>query len=96
MVVLPDVRADEARDLGAADGHVEVVDGGEAAEVDAEVRDLEDRRLVDIALRNDVHGGDGDHLGVGMPLLVIHLPRLPSCRCPRTGRPRSSPWRKGG
>ena len=59
------VGTDEARDLGAAEGEVEVLHGLQAAEGDAEVDALEDRGLVHVALRHIIGGlhrydrGDG-------------------------------------
>ena len=54
------VGADEAGDLRAAQGNVEVVHGLEAAEGDAQVDALEDGRLVGVALGQVVDAGDGD------------------------------------
>ncbi len=48
------VRADDAGNLGRAHCDVEVVDCREAAEVDAEVLDLEDERLSEVALGDQV------------------------------------------
>ena len=56
------VGADEAGNLGAANGHVEVLDGGQAAEVDAQMLALQDGALVNVPLRDLVGAGDGDQL----------------------------------
>ena len=65
------VGADEAGDLGAADGHIELVDGGEAAEVDAQVAALQDGAFVHVPFRDDVGGGDRHQLG-GFPFRHDH------------------------
>ena len=58
------VRADEAGDLGAADGHIEVVDRFQTAERDAEVDALEHGGLVRVALGEQRRfTGDGNELG---------------------------------
>ena len=48
------VGADQARDLGPAHGDVEVVDGSEASEVDAQVLGLQHRDGAEVALGNEV------------------------------------------
>ena len=59
------VGADEACDLGAAEGEVEVLNSFQAAEGDAQIDALEDGRLVHVALRHIIGGlyrndrGDG-------------------------------------
>ena len=58
------VRADEAGDLGATDGHIEVVDRFQTAERDAEVDALEHGGLVRVALGEQRRfTGDGNELG---------------------------------
>ena len=57
------VRADEAGDLGAADGHIEVVDRFQTAERDAEVDALEHGGLVRVAL------GEQQMLAMGRALM---------------------------
>ena len=89
------VGTDETGDLGLAHREVEVVDGLESAELDAQVTALEDGALVDVALGDDGVRGQGHHLGVlatlGRVALggghVTHRPRRPS----RMQAPRSSP-----
>ena len=68
------VGADEAGDLSAAYGQVEVVHRPQAAEVDAQVAALQDGGLVDVPLGDDGVAGDGDHFGGLAPLLrAAHL-----------------------
>ena len=69
------VGADEARDLRAADGHVEVVHRREAPEVDPQVAALQNRALVNIPLGDDVGAGNRHQLGLGIAAvgLLAHL-----------------------
>ena len=65
------VRADEAGDLGAADGHIEVVDRFQTAERDAEVDALEHRGFARVALGQQRRfTRNGDELGF---LLLRHI-----------------------
>ena len=57
------VGADEARDLGAAEGEVKVLHGLQAAEGDAQIDALEDGRLVHVALRHVIGSLDRDDRG---------------------------------
>ena len=52
------VGADEARDLVAADHQVEAVHGGQTAEVDAQLTDVEDGLLVLVAVGQKAAGRD--------------------------------------
>ena len=52
------VGADEARDLVAADHQVEAVYGGQTAEVDAQLTDVEDGLLVLVAVGQKAAGRD--------------------------------------
>ena len=70
------VGADEARDLGAADGHVEVVHCLEAAEGNAQVDALEDRGLVGVALGDIAGARDGDE-GISLELALKLGLRVP-------------------
>ena len=87
------VGADKAGNLCAADGEVELIDSGQAAEVDAQVLALQNGELVHIPLRNDGVAGDGDHLA--FLKFLSHSERLLSrCRGPISsgaGR-RKTPW----
>ena len=56
------VGADEAGDLGAADGHVEVLHRRQAAEVDAQVAALQNGALIDVPLRDLIGTGYRDQL----------------------------------
>ena len=56
------VWADEAGDLGAADGHVEVLYRRQAAEVDAQVAALQNGAFIDVPLRDLVGAGYRDQL----------------------------------
>ena len=67
------VGADETGDLGAAHGEVEVVDGGEAAEVDAQMAAFQNGRFVHVALRHDGMAGDGDHFGLFSAFQSAHF-----------------------
>ena len=58
------VGADEAGDLGGTYGDVELVDGGEAAEVDAQVLALQHRHLAQVPFGNDGVAGHRHHLGL--------------------------------
>ena len=51
------VGADETGNLGAADGHVEVLHGGQAAKVDAQVAALQNGAFINITLGNLVGAG---------------------------------------
>ena len=57
------VGADQARDLRAADGHIKLVDGGESAEINAQVAALQNGGLIHVPLRDAVGGGHGNQLG---------------------------------
>ena len=74
MVLPAPLGADQAGDLGAADGHVELVDGGEAAEVDAQVLGLQDGALVHVPLWNLVDAGHRNQLGLGSLYAAHCLP----------------------
>ena len=72
------VGADEAGDLGLADGEVEVLHGLQAAELHAQVAGFQHGALVHIPLRDDGMAGDGHHSGVGLPLLLLGHAASPS------------------
>ena len=69
------VGADEAGDLCTADGHVEVVDGGEAAKVNAQMAGLQDGGFIHIPLGDLVGAWHGHQLG-GLSLGFTHGPCL--------------------
>ena len=56
------VGTDEAGDLRPPDGDLKFVDGGEAAEVDAQVVGLQHRGLVQVPLRDEALGTQGVQL----------------------------------
>ena len=64
------VRADEAADLGAADGEVEVVDGGQPAEFDAQPDRLHDGGIGLVALGEDL-----------FPAVVVVIGQLVIAHC---------------
>ena len=70
------VRADQAGDLCAADGEVEVADGGQAAKINAEMARFQDRRHSNVALRNDIGRRDFDELCF-RSFRFVHFPSLP-------------------
>ena len=63
------VGADEAGNLGGADGDVEAVNSSQTAEVDTKVSDIQNRKLAHILLTQQVHSGNPDHF-TG---IIIHL-----------------------
>ena len=68
------VGADQAGDLGGADGNVEAVHSRQAAKVDAQVPHVQNGLLALILLTDEGHGGNfQDFLGI-----VIHLSQPPS------------------
>ena len=85
------VGTDQAGDLSAADGHVELVDGGEAAEVDAQVLGLQDGALVHIPLWNLVDAGHRDQLGLGS-LYAAHCLLPPPFTAAAWGASARSRW----
>ena len=84
------VGADQAGDLRLADDQVEILNGLQAAEFDAQVARLQNGGAVVVALGNDALAGRGHHLGVQKPLLVLglrHSAAPPFCAC-AAGPPR--------
>ena len=72
------VGADEAGDLGLADGEVEVLHGLEAAELDAQMPRFQHGQLVHIALGHDAVAGEGHHFGGRSALRHAASPPFPS------------------
>ena len=72
------VGTDEARDLGAADGQIEVLHGLEAAEGDAQIDALQNGALVNVPVRDHVGRGDRNQFGFGSH--VRQPPFLRACR----------------
>ena len=72
------VGADEAGDLGAADGQVELVHRPQAAEVHSQVAALQNGGLVQVPLGDNGGGGQGDHPAPPVGLLLTHCLLPPS------------------
>ena len=66
------VRADEAGDFRSADDEVEVLDGVQAAEVDAQIAGLQHGLGIQIALGDDAVARRGHHAGSASRLLLGH------------------------
>ena len=73
------VGADETGDLGAADGQVEVIHGGQAAEVDAQVAGLQNGALVNVPLRDLCRGWAREP---AWSLLFVLIAGTPPLLCP--------------
>ena len=81
------VGTDESGDLGPSHREIEVIDGGQSAEINAQVAALQDGGLIDVPLRHDGVAGHRHHFGslslfqsahFAAPFLLI----LPSSRAP--------------
>lgn len=66
------VRADQAGDFRLADNQVEILDGMQAAEIDAQVARLQHGALMKIAFGDDAVAGRRNHPGRGALLRLRH------------------------
>ena len=73
------VRSDKTGNFGASYRHIQILNGGKTAKVDAQMADFQNGGHINVALGDDVWRGDGNKL-YGLFLIFTHLP-VPPLRC---------------
>ena len=68
------IRADEASNFRAADGHIEIADSGKTAEINAQVTRLQNRTLVNVSFGNDVSRRNRNELSCRLFIVTHALP----------------------
>ena len=77
------VRSNQAGDFRLADDQIEILDGMQTAEVDAQIPRLQHGALIPVTLRNDAVTRRGNHLGCGAFFLCFRHASSASFLFPR-------------